>query len=80
MSKSLRSQMYRAARDLGNVDAVTKGYKRGGVLGAGEGTAKRIVRRRVLCQEQRCAQPDTSLYRARLMASQDQRSAEEPTR
>ena len=46
MSKSLRSQMYRAARDLGNVDAVTKGYKRGGVLGTGEGTAKRIVRRK----------------------------------
>jgi hypothetical protein len=46
MSKSLRSQMYRAARDLGNVDAVTKGYKRGGVLGAGGGAAKRTVRRK----------------------------------
>ena len=47
MSKSLSSQLYHAARDLGNVDAVTKGYKRGGVLGAGGGTAKRIVRRKV---------------------------------
>jgi hypothetical protein len=37
--KSFRSQLYRAARDLGNVEAV----EHGGV----EGGAKRIVRRKV---------------------------------
>jgi hypothetical protein len=38
MSKSLRSQLYRAARDLGNVQAARKGP---------EGLAKRVVRRKV---------------------------------
>ena len=36
--KSLRSQLYRAARDLGNVEAVEKGP---------EAYGKRVVRRRV---------------------------------
>jgi hypothetical protein len=38
MSKSLRSQLYRAARDLGNVQAARKGPA---------GLAKRVVRRKV---------------------------------
>jgi hypothetical protein len=38
MAKSLRSQLYRAARDLGNVDAAEKGPASYG---------KRMVRRRV---------------------------------
>jgi hypothetical protein len=38
MSKSLRSQLYRAARDLGNVQAARKGPT---------GLAKRVVRRKV---------------------------------
>jgi hypothetical protein len=38
--KSLRSQLYRASRDLGNVEAVEHGHPV-------EGTAKRIVRRKV---------------------------------
>ncbi len=38
MAKSLRSQLYRAARDLGNVQAVEKGPTSYG---------KRVVRRKV---------------------------------
>ncbi len=30
-----RSQLYRFARDLGNIEAVEHGYKRGGLRGAG---------------------------------------------
>jgi len=38
MSKSLRGQLYRAARDLGNVQATREGPA---------GLAKRVVRRKV---------------------------------
>ena len=38
MSKSVRSQLYRAARDLGNVQAARKGPT---------GVARRVVRRKV---------------------------------
>lgn len=38
MNRSLRSQLYRAARDLGNVQAARKGPT---------GLAKRVVRRKV---------------------------------
>lgn len=38
MSKSLRSQLYRAARDLGNVQAARKGPS---------GIGRRVVRRKV---------------------------------
>jgi hypothetical protein len=41
MSKSLRSQLYRGARDLGNVEAATHGDPLAG-------TAKRIGRRCVI--------------------------------
>ena len=34
-----RSQLYRFARDLGNVEAVEHGYRRGGLSGAGSGAA-----------------------------------------
>jgi hypothetical protein len=34
-----RSQLYRLARDLGNVEAVEHGYKRGGLSGGAEGAA-----------------------------------------
>jgi hypothetical protein len=40
-----RSQLYRLARDLGNVEAVEHGYKRGGLSGAAGGAAERQVRR-----------------------------------
>ena len=40
-----RSQLYRLARDLGNVEAVEHGYQRGGLAGAAGGTAQREARR-----------------------------------
>jgi hypothetical protein len=40
-----RSQLYRIARDLGNIDAVEHGYRRGGLSGAAGGTAQREARR-----------------------------------
>jgi hypothetical protein len=40
-----RSQLYRLARDLGNVEAVEHGYKRGGLSGAAGGAAQRDARR-----------------------------------
>jgi hypothetical protein len=40
-----RSQLYRLARDLGNVEAVEHGYKRGGLSGAAGGAAQRQTRR-----------------------------------
>ncbi len=40
-----RSQLYRLARDLGNIEAVEHGYKRGGLSGAGGGAAQREARR-----------------------------------
>ncbi|HLG68092.1 MAG TPA: hypothetical protein VKV36_09520 [Acidimicrobiales bacterium] len=45
--KSLRSQLYRAARDLGNVEAAEKGFERGGLSGALAGETKRYARRAV---------------------------------
>jgi len=40
-----RSQLYLLARDLGNVEAVEHGYKRGGLSGAAGGAAQREARR-----------------------------------
>ena len=40
-----RSQLYRLARDLGNIQAVEHGYKRGGLSGAAGGAAQREARR-----------------------------------
>jgi hypothetical protein len=40
-----RSQLYRIARDLGNIEAVEHGYRRGGLSGATGGTAQREARR-----------------------------------
>jgi hypothetical protein len=40
-----RSQLYRFARDLGNVEAVEHGYRRGGLAGGAEGAAQREARR-----------------------------------
>ena len=40
-----RSQLYRFARDLGNVEAVEHGCKRGGLSGAAGGAGEREVRR-----------------------------------
>ena len=40
-----RSQLYRFARDLGNVEAVEHGYSRGGLSGAAGGAAQRQARR-----------------------------------
>jgi hypothetical protein len=45
--KSPRSQLYRAARDIGNVEAFERGVKKGGVLGGVEGEEKRYARRAV---------------------------------
>ena len=42
-----RSQLYRIARDLGNVEAVEHGYRRGGLAGGAEGLAERQVRRTI---------------------------------
>jgi hypothetical protein len=40
-----RSQLYRFARDLGNVEAVEHGYSRAGLAGATSAAAKREARR-----------------------------------
>jgi len=40
-----RSQLYRWARDLGNIEAVEHGYRRGGLAGGAEGAAEREARR-----------------------------------
>ena len=40
-----RSQLYRFARDLGNVEAFQHGYKRGGLAGGTEGEVERQARR-----------------------------------
>ena len=40
-----RSQLYRLARDLGNVDAFEHGYRRGGLAGGVEGETERYARR-----------------------------------
>jgi len=37
-----RSQLYRLARDLGNVEAVEHGYKRGGLSGAPQEERRRV--------------------------------------
>jgi len=48
-----RSQLYRFARDLGNVEAVEHGYKRGGLSGAAGGAVERQVRRTIYRQGNR---------------------------
>ncbi len=48
-----RSQLYRLARDLGNVEAVEHGYRRGGLAGGAEGLAERQVRRTIYRQGNR---------------------------
>jgi hypothetical protein len=40
-----RSQLYRLARDLGNVESVEHGYRRGGLAGGAGGAAQRQARR-----------------------------------
>lgn len=40
-----RSQLYRFACDLGNIEAVEHGYSRGGLSGAAGGAAQREARR-----------------------------------
>lgn len=40
-----RSQLYRLARDLGNIEAIEHGYQRGGLSGAAGGAAQREARR-----------------------------------
>jgi hypothetical protein len=40
-----RSQLYRFARDLGNVEAFEHGYKRGGLVGGAQGEMERQARR-----------------------------------
>ncbi len=42
-----RSQLYRFARDLGNVEAFEHGYRRGGLAGGAEGEAERYARRKI---------------------------------
>lgn len=48
-----RSQLYRLARDLGNVEAVQHGYRRRGLSGGAEGLAEREVRRAIYRQGNR---------------------------
>ncbi len=48
-----RSQLYRFARDLGNVEAVEHGYQRGGLSGAAGGAAQREARRVIYRQGNR---------------------------
>jgi hypothetical protein len=48
-----RSQLYRLARDLGNVEAVEHGYSRGGLSGAAGGAAQREARRVIYRQGNR---------------------------
>jgi hypothetical protein len=42
-----RSQLYRLARDLGNIEAFEHGYKRSGLSGGVEGEAERYARRAI---------------------------------
>lgn len=42
-----RSQLYRIARDLGNVGAFEHGYRRAGIAGGAEGEAERYARRMI---------------------------------
>lgn len=48
-----RSQLYRFARDLGNIEAVEHGYKRSGLSGAAGGAAHREARRVIYRQGNR---------------------------
>ena len=48
-----RSQLYRLARDLGNVEAIEHGYQRGGLSGAAGGAAQRQARRVIYRQGNR---------------------------
>jgi hypothetical protein len=48
-----RSLLYRMARDLGNVQAVEHGYRRGGLSGGAEGAVERQVRRTIYRQGNR---------------------------
>ncbi len=48
-----RSQLYRLARDLGNVEAVEHGYERGGLSGAAGGAAQREARQVIYRQGNR---------------------------
>ncbi len=48
-----RSTLYRLARDLGNIEAVEHGYKRGGLAGGAEGMVERQVRRAIYRQGNR---------------------------
>ncbi|MGA2520848.1 MAG: hypothetical protein ABSG81_08550 [Acidimicrobiales bacterium] len=48
-----RSTLYRMARDLGNIEAVEHGYRRGGLSGGVEGAAEREVRRTIYRQGNR---------------------------
>ena len=48
-----RSQLYRLARDLGNIEAVEHGYRRGGLAGGAEGMVERQVRRAIYRQGNR---------------------------
>jgi hypothetical protein len=48
-----RSQLYRLARDLGNIEAVEHGYQRAGLSGAGQGAVERQVRRAIYRQGNR---------------------------
>jgi hypothetical protein len=48
-----RSQLYRLARDLGNVEALEHGYRRGGLGGAASGGAERAARRVIYRQGNR---------------------------
>jgi hypothetical protein len=48
-----RSQLYRFARDLGNIEAVEHGYQRGGLSGAAGGAAQRETRRVIYRQGNR---------------------------
>ena len=42
-----RSQLYRFARDLGNIEAVEHGYRRADLSGGAEGAVERQLRRAI---------------------------------
>lgn len=42
-----RSNLYKAARMLGDVEAIQHGYRRGGIMGGAEGMMEREVRRSI---------------------------------
>ena len=50
---STRSNLYRLARDLGNVEAFEHGYKRSGLGGGAQGEAERYARRMIYRQGNR---------------------------